>query len=284
MTSRRRRTRPHATTWFAPPVGQPFAAVPSVCVLLHAFPNDPTLAGLELAAFPRRMRRVLSAHHVEFAEPHWRISDRRIQITPVRFKPEKRAVLRVDTRAVERTTNEKRELRVYARAHADDRGDITARLMAHLREALADDPRVRVPRPLAWVPEQRTLLVADAGGEIPVLDAALAARAGEALAACHSVKGAPVAVRGQANVLADAADTVRTIAQLAPELTVAAGGLISQLDRRAARRLRDGLPASSTATSTRGSSSFAMDRPSYWTSIAATSATRPRTSATSRRT
>jgi len=220
--------------WVTPALARPHVALPDSRVLLFAFPNDQVLDGLRMAANPKRIQRALYAHDDEFPTEQWRISDSRLTITPVRFKPEKRAVLRVDTRAKHRQTGAKHPLRVYLRVHGKGEGRQAADLMQRLHDHFASHATVRAPRPLAYLAEPQVTLVADAGGEPMRWDLSGSQAAGTTLAALHGMKGEDFPVCPEREVLRGVADTAATIAELAPELAGEAEGVAASLDVLAA--------------------------------------------------
>lgn len=208
--------------WIQPAVGLPLATLDDQRVVLFAFPNDGVLDGLRLLSHPKKIQRALYDHAAPGDEDQWRISDRRLTLTTIRHKPEKRAVTRVDTRARHRVTGEKRDLRVYLRTYRDQRGSAMGAFMAHVARALAATPDVGTPAPLAYLADRRTLMVADAPGAtltdlLAGPDAHRAtARAGAALAALHGCPPNVVPVRRTDDLLADAADTAGTLSGLLP--------------------------------------------------------------------
>ena len=68
--------------WLETEGGRPYCAVPEQALLLFSFPNDPTLDGLRLATNNKKMQRALYACVKSHPETEWRISDRRMVITP----------------------------------------------------------------------------------------------------------------------------------------------------------------------------------------------------------
>lgn len=211
------------------------AVVPEHQTAIMAFPNDPVLDGLALAARPKKLQRLLYAHVDVLPEDEWRISDRRIVVTPVRIKPEKRAVYRLDTRAVHRETGVRRSLRLYVRVQADGRGAATSRLSERIRAEFTrkgGDPRT--PRVLAHLPEHGMTLVMDAGGAPFGIDGASCATAGHVLAALHAVPVGDLELRGFAAALRAAGDTVESLAALDPALGERAERLLERLTSRAA--------------------------------------------------
>ncbi len=101
---------------------KPFIALPEHHTLLYFFPNDCALDGLRVLSNFKKIQRILYEHFNKYDEQNWRISDRRLRIATVRYKPERRAVLRCFIWAKNRLTNKKRRFRIYMRIYGDDRG------------------------------------------------------------------------------------------------------------------------------------------------------------------
>jgi aminoglycoside phosphotransferase (APT) family kinase protein len=224
-----------AKRWIRPPVGLPLATLDDERIVLFAFPNDGVLDGLRLLSHPKKIQRALYDHASVGDEDQWRISDRRLVLTTIRHKPEKRVVTRVDTRARHRATGEKRALRVYLRTYRDQRGAAMGSFMAHMVRALAPASGVGTPEPLAYLADRRTLMVADAPGAtltdlLAGPDAHRAtARAGAAMAAMHACPPRVVPVRGIDDLLGDAVDTAGTLAGLLPGRRDEIAGLMADL-------------------------------------------------------
>lgn len=218
--------------WSEPALGAPLAACDDERILLLAFPNDPVLDGLRHAAHPKRMQRAVHELVPGLAADEWRVSDSRLAITPIRLKPEKRAVLRLDTRAVAHATGARRRLRLYLRVDADGRGAHDAAVLDHIHRALADHEQVGCPRPAGYDRKHRLLVVEDAGGE--AISGGLNARAmGLALAALHALPAPALACRPIGAHLDSARETAGTVGALDPALGDEALRVLEALMRRA---------------------------------------------------
>ena len=145
--------------WIEDPGYGPLALLNDECAIVYAFPNDAELDGLRLVSDPKKLQRVLYDHHALLPNEDWRISDKRVRVTTIRHKPEKRAVFQVDTRAVNRNTGEKRKVRVYMRTYNDERGAEVFSLMRDLYQALEGDTRIAVPQPFAYLSDSNTVVV-----------------------------------------------------------------------------------------------------------------------------
>jgi aminoglycoside phosphotransferase (APT) family kinase protein len=208
--------------------------LPDLCVIIYLFPNDSELRGLALAANPKKVQRILYEHVRDLPGAEWRISDRRLRVHVVRYKPEKRTVIRVDTRATNRSSGERKPLTVYMRSYHDDRGEQIFRLLETLRAALRTVPDYVVPQPLVYLRDKQTLFMEGLSGD-PLLDRLmgkqgpeLVARTAESLAALHRVECPDLARRSFDDVMADVRATGTTLGHLLPE---AADDVEELLDR-----------------------------------------------------
>jgi len=209
------------------PCGLPAGRDDSARMLLFQFPNDQVLDGMRFATHPKKIQRALYAHDATIDEAAWRVSDSRLRISPVRFKPEKRAVLRIDTRARHRQSGEKRPVRVYARVAA---GAGSAALTARLHREFADHPWLRTPRPIVHLPDQETTLVADLGGRTPDPDRPDVQAAGRALAALHSARDHALPPLSAEVLAAELTETFALMTSVAPGLEKGAAALMKALE------------------------------------------------------
>ena len=211
-------------------------------VLVYAFPNDAGLDALDLVSFPKKIQRILYRCADQYPESSWRLSDRRLRVTTIRYKPEKRAVIHLTTRAVHRQTGEKRTVVFYARTYADERGaDIFERMQTiHMAAGRCD--RLRVPRPLHYSGQRRWLFMEEVAG-VPLLDATSSPRAdlpvepgAQALAAFHDLPAdriGGVTSRTRQDVLEDAFSAGRWLQSIGAGLQAPIDDVLQRLVRRA---------------------------------------------------
>jgi aminoglycoside phosphotransferase (APT) family kinase protein len=220
--------------------GCPLVVRPSLRLLLFMFPHDQALSGLRFATTPKKVQRALYALEPWLGDDDWRISDRRMTIKPIRFKPEKRAVLRIDTRARHKVSGAKQPVRVYARVDAGQHGEAAAELMIRLHDEFSRHPWLRTPRVIGRIAEGSVTLVADAGRAPLPKGSDGAAAAGKALAALHGCTSHGLQTRGIDAILAAVADALDGVGMLAPELARDAARLRDEIARRAAGGAGDG--------------------------------------------
>lgn len=209
----------------------PMLACDDSQLILFTFPNDQMLSGLRFAASAKRLQRTLYTREPALKAEDWRISDSRMVIAPIRFKPEKRTVLQVDTRARHRTSGLKKAVRFFVRVDASDDGT-TARVMQDLSAEFASRHDVFLPRVIAHVSDENTTLVADLGGEAPAGDLCAAVSAGQALAAIHTADSSGLIRRDRDLLLETAVRASRGIGVLVPGLERDCRNLLSRLETR----------------------------------------------------
>ena len=122
------------------------AHVPALRAIVQLYPVDVELPGLVEAASPAAMRRRLSALLPDGREL------REVEPELVRYKPRRRAVLRLRLDGGERDA-------VYAKVRADERGELIQRSAEALVGA-----GVPLPDPLGYLPDLRLMLAAEAPG------------------------------------------------------------------------------------------------------------------------
>lgn len=167
----------------------------SIDSILYPVWADKELEGIELAFTPRKLARPLREGLAEFPDQQWRLSDKKLKAEIVRYKPERRAVVRLNTRVKNKETGEKIPLTVYARCYADDRSTKIGPLMTTLSKRGRElEAPVVVPLPISYLPEKKTLLVRSVAGKqlANCLDASdavdLMNKTGAALRWLHSVE------------------------------------------------------------------------------------------------
>ncbi len=159
------------------------------------FPHDPVLDGLERVFEPDRFRRTLAEVLPEFPEAEWRIQKRLSKTTLLHYKPERRAVFRIQARLRRRTGDEKARILLHAkvaRPAEAERAHVNHHVIAAALPPGADWG-VAHPRGLAadscfyacdWVDGEDLAALLGRGGADAL--AALAA-GGRAVAALHSL-------------------------------------------------------------------------------------------------
>lgn len=177
--------------WIEIPGTDPVIILPEHSTIIYLYPNDCIMDGLRIMADPRKIQRILYEFYDKFSKEEWRVSDRKIRLKVMRYKPERRVVLRCDTRAVNRKTGERVKLAAYLRIYGDDPGPGIYSVQQELYDKTRDSREVGVPRPLGYMAERRALLMEEAPG-VQLLasrdggnDARVVSLTAKALAALH---------------------------------------------------------------------------------------------------
>ena len=203
--------------WTEPTVGPAVHPWPEARALLFAFPNDARLDGLRILAKPRKIRRLVSG-------PLPGLGSGEVKTALVRYKPERRAVLRS---AIGRAP-------FYWRVYADGQGPDVFRRLTVLAAA-----GVKAPRPYAYDPDRQILAMEELPGrpfeELLETEPAVpaAAAAALALARLHAAPGPGLAPRSAEDFLAAAVATRRMLARLSPEAGEHAARIVRTLRRTA---------------------------------------------------
>jgi hypothetical protein len=155
--------------WVNPEGIGTYLLFPEHQAILYCFPNDPVIDGLRVLEHPKKIQRILYRHHEEFPEDKWRISNKQLRISIMRYKPERRAVMLFRTKAYSHDHSRKKKIRVYARIYGDNRGGRIFDLQNRLYQLSKNEDRLRVPEPIAYLADRRILLMKELKGE-PLLD------------------------------------------------------------------------------------------------------------------
>ena len=214
----------------------PIISLPDDYVIFYVFPNDCEMKGLPTVSDSRKISRILYDIDDFFPRSAWRISDKRLKIEVVRYKPEKRAVVKIESRAVNRADHEKKTLTVYLRTYCDDRGKFIHHTMKELHRTLYSHPEVKVPRALAYESEKNFLLTEGLGGtpfielmRVPDRHNSII-KAAKALAVLHQLKGVKVSARSSMDLMTDARATGETVKQIVPETADMVRTILNQLE------------------------------------------------------
>ncbi len=139
--------------------------IPEYSAILYRFPNDAILDGLRDFNSPKKIQRALYRHLSEFPEENWRISDRKLRVDAVSYKPERRAVLRIRSKVTHRESAERRPLTIYARFYTDERGEKIYLQVRELQGEHGHAAKLLTPDAICYLPESRALLLKEIVGE-----------------------------------------------------------------------------------------------------------------------
>ena len=222
--------------WEEDSILKPVISLPDVNVIFYVFPNDCQMKGLPTVCNARKIARILYDIDDFLSRSDWRISDKRLKIEVVRYKPEKRAVVKVASRAVNLADLTKRAFTIYLRTYSDDRGESIYHTMKDLYRSLNSHPEVKVPRALAYVNDKRFLLIEGLDGKslVAVLHSTekhgLIIKAAKALAVLHQLKDVKVSARSSKDLMTDARATGETVKQIVPEMAGIVRFILNKLE------------------------------------------------------
>lgn len=195
----------------------------AAAALLFAFPNDALLDGLRILEEPKKFQRFLYEHLTSYPAEIWRLSDKRLKTELVRYKPERRAVFRSETKAIHHQTEEKRKVEVFWRVYGEKQGEEVFRRMQFLKMSLSKETLLTTPTPYGYEPERQILLMEALDGK-PLLELLATAatsqaleRTAAALAALHALSDEKLSVWRPADFFSEANETKKMLAALLPE-------------------------------------------------------------------
>lgn len=213
-----------------PLVGPPIAEIPALPGLFASFPNDRVLKGLSAAADARRLGNRLAGEHGPWAADGWRVRARHTTVTAVRWKPERRAVLRAELAMKRDATNELSAESVWVRVYPAD--ELAAREQGWRAAATVSGlatPAVR------WRDGERGLLVIEhvegRAFDAPGDDDWRAL--GDSLARLHGAPSPALPVRGDSDALEAATRTLAALSALSATHARRARALGDELARAA---------------------------------------------------
>jgi hypothetical protein len=161
-------------------------SLPDLPAVLFRFPLDRNVRGLPVVTNLAKLKHLLHEVVPELSADGDRVRARKSRVSVLRYKPERRCIVRADVRTKGRDGSVG-EKRIIAQAYGDETGGRVYRVMKRLRmpDALRSG-NLRTPRPVGYHRDRRILLQEWADG-VPwgeTLQGSLAFRGSQAAARC----------------------------------------------------------------------------------------------------
>jgi len=199
--------------------------------ILYFYPNDERLHGLRRLSVAKKLQRLFYVHLPEYPPDAWRVSDRSIRHQLLRYKPERRAVLRCRFRAHRNSDDHREERFIFISVFEEGRDADVWKTATGLHE-LTGSADWTVPTPLAHIPEHSAVLmdsldgdslksVVEGAGKAGDLEPHLS-RVARALAGMHHLQPRWLPVITPASRLSVIKEIVDRISWLTPELSLQA--------------------------------------------------------------
>jgi len=202
----------------------PFIVLPVFNTIIYFFPNDCQLTGLPSVFDYRKLRRLIYKYVPTATRPTLRLSYKRLKTSIARYKPERRAVVRVEAPVTDMVTGKKETLALYVRSYSDDQGQGIYDRMLSLYDFAHGLTDIVVARPLVWLADKKLLFVESLPGK-PLLESlnegeehSSISVAAHALSALHRCQGKLELRRHVNNLLLDADSTARSLFAVAPDM------------------------------------------------------------------
>lgn len=199
-----------------------YRLLPDLQAIIYFFPNDTLIDGLRIVENNKKIQRILYQYYTKYSPDSWRISDRKLKFEIMRYKPERRAVIRFDTRAVRHTDGRKESLSVYARIYADDGGRRIYGLQKRLFRFSLEDRRYKIAEPLVYLPDRKIFMMERLSGRsfLDFLrggDADALEKTAVALAALHEIELDDLPALVNADLAGRSAASHDMLAEIIPE-------------------------------------------------------------------
>lgn len=213
-----------------------------LCAIVYWFPNDERLDGLRRIVVPKKLQRLFYEHLTEYPLADWRISDRSIRLRLIRYKPERRAILRCRFRAHRNDKTDSHERFVYLGLYEGERVAEQARTLEHLGR-LSEGSKEWTTAPLLGVDEANAMMI---WGELPgpTLRSELAsgisldglALCARAISDVHACDGSSLPLRDSVGI--QNASVRAFLSDLLPEHVTLIGDVSERLERSMAQMQR----------------------------------------------
>lgn len=224
-----------ASRWIPVPGLDPYLPFPDLATILYFYPNDCLIDGLRILSDLKKIQRILYESYDQYPEDKWRISNRQIHLNVVRYKPERRVVLRCNPRAKNRETDKWVWLKLYIRIYADDRGADLFSLQEKIHKLSVDSGLFLSPRPLIYLPERKALIMEKAPGK-QFLESIVGdyrtvniSKTAIALAAMHGFDIPGLSEKSRASYIDDAEETRKMLINILPAEAKLADSIFEKL-------------------------------------------------------
>jgi len=199
-----------------------YRLLPDLQAIIYFFPNDTLIDGLRIIENNKKIQRILYQYYTKYSPDNWRISDRKLKFEIMRYKPERRAVIRFDTRAVRHSDGLREKLSVFARIYSDESGRRVYDLQKKLYQLSLEDRRFEIAEPITYLPDRRIFMMEKMRGKALIDcmrdgDADALEKTAAALGALHDIKLENLPTLSNADLARKSAASFDMIAEIIPE-------------------------------------------------------------------
>lgn len=156
-------------TYFSSNGVPPVSFWPDFNLVLFSFPNDRLLKPLKWVIEPHKLKRIVLPYFPQY-DTSWRVQDRNTRIDPVRYKPERRCVLRCKMKFKKDDSGEKAKEKFFVRVYSDNTGKAAHQLLDRLNKAVTvADKKINIPKVLGYNDQLKLLVISEVPGK-PLLE------------------------------------------------------------------------------------------------------------------
>ena len=143
-----------------------YVIIPDANIILYFFPNDCVIDGLRILSDKKKIQRDLYEYYQRYNPGEWRISDKKLNITVVRYKPERRVVIQCNSKAVNKKTNIKEPLEIYFRIYSDNLGEYVFSVQSDVYKQLQENKILSTPMPIGYNRERKIMYLEKVPGDV----------------------------------------------------------------------------------------------------------------------
>jgi len=152
--------------WIKPKLLPSFIPIPELDTILYLFPNDCVIDGLRILSSGKKIQRELYEYYDQYNIEDWSISDKRLRTKLIRFKPERRAVIKCRTKAVNLKSGIKERIRFYMKIYADNYGEKVYSIHNDLYLKTRANSILDTPKPMLYNKTRNILFMERARGTV----------------------------------------------------------------------------------------------------------------------
>ncbi|GEM_PF-1834044 len=214
----------------------PILIMPEHNSIIYLFPNDAVIDGARILSNPKKIKRILYRHYDKFPKPEWRISDSKLKMTVVRYKPERRIVLRCDSRAKNRASDKIEPINLYIRIYADDLVESVYNIQKSLYQLSLSQKELIIAKPVCYLHDRKLFIMESIGeksliGEMESGNMAALRLAAEALSLLHLNGPMDLPRRNIDSFIREAKSTVGMLISISPDTQTVVESIYNDLNR-----------------------------------------------------
>jgi tRNA A-37 threonylcarbamoyl transferase component Bud32 len=225
--------------WIKPDFFPAFISIPELDTILYFFPNDCLIDGLRILSGGKKIQRELYEYYTQYTVDDWSISDKRLRTTLVRYKPERRAVIKCKTKAVNLKSGIKERIKFYMRIYADSYGEKVFSIHNELYKKTRDNSILDIPKPMKYNRERNIFFMEKSPGSVlsnlikkQSYDTKYVEQTAHALSELHQINLPTLESQNPDSLLNDVISTTAYLTRILPDLKTEIDDINQQFEKQ----------------------------------------------------